>query len=81
MMVLPTLMIIIVNVTIIPKYNDVVVRFNHVGFLLGRNSTFDSVKGIVRIEKDYISASKDFSSSDLKIILKRAAKSVPDYHR
>ena len=72
MMVLPTLMIIIV----------IVVRFNHVGFLLGRNGTFDSVQGIVRIKKRLYQCFKDFGQQRFEDYFKRAvAKSEFHHHR
>lgn len=70
MMVLPTLMIIIVIVTIIPKYTMwsfvlIMSAFYWVGTArLIRSKAFSESK------KDYISASKTSGSSDLKIILK-----------
>lgn len=70
MMVLPTLMIIIVIVTIIPKYTMwsfvlIMSTFYWVG-----TARLIRSKALSESKKDYISASKTSGSSDLKIILK-----------
>lgn len=70
MLVLPTLMVIIVIVTIIPKYTMwsfvlVMSAFNWVG-----TARLVRSKALSESKKDYISASKTSGSSDLKIILK-----------
>ncbi len=70
MMVLPTLMIIIVIVTIIPKYTMwSFVLIMSAFYWLGTARLIRS-KALSESKKDYISASKTSGSSDLKIILK-----------
>lgn len=70
MMVLPTLMIIIVIVTIIPKYTMwSFVLIMSAFYWLGTARLIRS-KALSESKKDYISASKTSGSSNLKIILK-----------
>lgn len=70
MMVLPTLMIIIVIVTIIPKYTMWSFVLIMSAFYWGGTARLIRSKALSESKKDYISASKTSGSSDLKIILK-----------
>ena len=70
MMVLPTLMIIIVIVTIIPKYTMWSFVLIMSAFYWVGTARLIGSKALSESKKDYISASKTSGSSDLKIILK-----------
>lgn len=70
MMVLPTLMIIIVIVTIIPKYTMWSFVLIMSAFYWVGTARLIRSKALSESKKDYISASKTSGSSDLKIILK-----------
>ena len=70
MMVLPTLMIIIVIVTIIPKYTMWSFVLIMSAFYWVGTARLIRAKALSESKKDYISASKTSGSSDLKIILK-----------
>lgn len=70
MMVLPTLMIIIVIVTIIPKYTMWSFVLIMSAFYWVGTARLIRSKALSESKKDYISASKTSDSSDLKIILK-----------
>lgn len=70
MMVLPTLMIIIVIVTIIPKYTMWSFVLTMSAFYWVGTARLIRSKALSESKKDYISASKTSGSSDLKIILK-----------
>lgn len=70
MMVLPTLMIIIVVVTIIPKYTMWSFVLIMSAFYWVGTARLIRSKALSESKKDYISASKTSGSSDLKIILK-----------
>ena len=70
MMVLPTLMIIIVIVTIIPKYTMWSFVLIMSAFYWVGTARLIRSKALSEYKKDYISASKTSGSSDLKIILK-----------
>ena len=70
MMVLPTLMIIIVIVTIIPKYTMWSFVLIMSAFYWVGTARLIRSKALSESKKDYISASKNSGSSDLKIILK-----------
>ena len=70
MMVLPTLMIIIVIVTIIPKYTMWSFVLIMSAFYWVGTARLIRSKALSESKKDYISASKTSGSSDLNIILK-----------
>ncbi|MDD6171802.1 MAG: ABC transporter permease [Ligilactobacillus ruminis] len=70
MMVLPTLMIIIVIVTIIPKYTMWSFVLIMSAFYWVGTARLIRSKALSESKKDYISASKTSGSIDLKIILK-----------
>ena len=70
MMVLPTLMIIIVIVTIIPKYTMWSFVLIMSAFYWVGTARLIRSKALSESKKDYISASKTSGRSDLKIILK-----------
>lgn len=70
MMVLPTLMIIIVIVTIIPKYTMWSFVLIMSAFYWVGTARLIRSKALSESKKDYISASNTSGSSDLKIILK-----------
>lgn len=70
MMVLPTLMIVIVIVTIIPKYTMWSFVLIMSAFYWVGTARLIRSKALSESKKDYISASKTSGSSDLKIILK-----------
>lgn len=70
MMVLPTLMIIIVIVTIIPKYTMWSFVLIMSAFYWVGTARLIRSKALSESKKDYISASKTSGSSDLKVILK-----------
>lgn len=70
MMILPTLMIIIVIVTIIPKYTMWSFVLIMSAFYWVGTARLIRSKALSESKKDYISASKTSGSSDLKIILK-----------
>ena len=70
MMVLPTLMIIIVIVTIIPKYTMWSFVLIMSAFYWVGTARLIRSRALSESKKDYISASKTSGSSDLKIILK-----------
>ena len=76
MMVLPTLMIIIVIVTIIPKYTMWSFVLIMSAFYWVGTARLIRSKALSESKKDYISASKTSGSSDLKIILKELLQNL-----
>lgn len=70
MLTLPTLMIIIVLVTIIPKYNMWFFIVIMAAFYWVGTARLIRSKALSEAQKDYISASKTSGSSDLKIMFR-----------
>lgn len=75
-MILPTLMLIIVFVTVVPKYNTLTFIFIMSAFYWTGTARLVRSKALSESRRDYISASKTMGTSDIKILFREILPNV-----
>ena len=75
-MILPTLMLVIVFITIVPKYNILTFIFIMTAFYWVGTARLIRSKALSESRRDYVHASKTMGTSDLKIIFREVLPNI-----